>query len=336
MKTKLLSICFLASMWVWAQSPIDSFYPLNGTYLLVTSADPLDQTPSGANAQWTFNTLSSFGDTLDDYPSVSAEEQTTYPGTTIVSRKTTNIQLSFSESKLYSKNIGNEVSITGVKSDVELNFSTDNAVVGTFPLTYGYDFTDDLAGTYIYGTYNGTLTGTIRTSVDAYGILNTTVDGMAINNQEVTRLKSVQNITLNYGFIPNVGTIVKTVYNYYVSGSSTPVFRTSTTAVNVPLLAIDQVTEEIERYYDFFSVNENTANSNTLSLFPNPTNDVLHIDNRSAQTIRQITVTDLNGRVVMRSHGDQNSLSIGHLQQGIYTATFETEATVFTRKIVKN
>lgn len=321
----------------WAQSSIDTFYPPSSTYELVTSSTPIDQTPSGANAVWTFNDLTNVGYTSDDYPNPSSSELSTYPGTTTVTRTTTSVELSFSETRVFSKNIGNEVSITGVNNDVvDLNFATDNATLGTFPLNYGYLYTDDLAGTYTYGTYSGTFTGTVTTSVDAYGILNSTVDGIAINNQPVTRLKSVQNIALNYSILTNVGTIVQTIYHYYVAGNSAPTFKASTTAVNVPFLSIDQTSEQLERELVFIGVDENVANNNAIKTFPNPAHDILNVDNQSMEDIKTIYISDMSGRVVMRNQGNISSVSMAHLQNGMYMVTVETDNKSFTRKIIKN
>ncbi len=337
MKTKLLLLCLFTTMLTLAQSSIDTFYPPTSTYELVSSSTPIDQTPSGANATWTFDNLTNVGYTSDDYPTPSGSELSTYPGTTTVTRTTATVELSFTETRVFSKNISNEVSITGVKNDVvDLNFATNNATLGTFPLNYGYLYTDDLAGTYNYDTYSGTFTGTVTTSVDAYGILNSTVDGIAINNQAVTRLKSVQNISLNYSFLTNVGTIVQTIYSYYVAGNSAPVFRASTTAVNVPLLSIDQTSEQLERELVFIGVGENVANSNVIKTFPNPTHDVLNIDNRSMENIKSISITDMSGRIVLRDQGNVNSVSLAHLQNGMYMVTIETNRNRFTQKIVKN
>ena len=339
MKTKLLITLIFGSLYTYAQTPIDSYYPSNGsTYAILTSDTAIDQSPSGANAVWDFTDLITVGTSIDNNQAPTPEEVTSYPNTNMVTVSTSQIDVLTNTASIYSKNTNNEVSITAVKNtEIELNFAANNATLGTFPLNFGYSYSDNLSGTYVYGTYNGTLSGTITTSVDAYGTLNTVVNGLNIGGSEaVTRLKSVQNINLNYGFLTNVGTIVQTIYSYYTSGNSTPVFRTSSTAVNVPLLSIDQTTEQIEKYYNAFSVGENNTIANTISIFPNPTNNIINVDNKSMEAIKQITISDMNGRAVMHKVGNVNSLSVAHLQNGMYTITFETESNKFTQKIIKN
>lgn len=337
MKTKLLIALLMTSVLSFGQDPITSFYPENGsTYAILFSASGIDQSASGANAVWSFTDLSPVGYSSDDNNAPTSQEVSDFPGTTIATRNTASVNLTTTTSNIYSKNVSNEVSITGISNpQVTLNFATNNAKLGTFPLNYGYSFTDNLAGTYSYDIYSGTLSGTITTSVDAYGLLTLTSTGLAdMTSQPVTRLKSVQVINLNYGFVPNVGTINQTVYSYYIAGNASPAFRTSTTTVNVPLLSINQTAEQLERLVGNLGVNENVS-SNAITIYPNPTEDLLNINNPTSQNIIGIAITDISGRIVMQSKGGLDTISIGHLQKGMYIATITTASGSFTQKIMK-
>lgn len=336
MKTKLLSILTLTSLMAFAQSPINSFYTEDGaSYAILSSTTPLDQSASGTNVVWNFSDLTPIGSSSDDNSAPIPDEVSQFPNTTNATRNTSIVNLTTTMSNIYSKNISNEVSITGIANDqVTLNFAANNAKLGTFPLNYGYSLTDNLAGTYNYDTYSGNLDGTITTSVDAYGTLTLTVNGIALPPQTVTRLKSVQNISLDYGFIPNVGTIDQTVYSYYVSGSISPVFRTSTTHIVVGLLSIDQTAEQYERYVGNLGIDENVADAG-IAIFPNPVEDVLHIGSTMSQNITGVTISDMSGRVVLQSKSNIETLSIGHLQSGMYLATVSTAKGSFTQKIMK-
>ena len=325
------------SIMAFAQSPISSFYPVSGSnYAIVVPASSIDQSAAGANVMWDFTNLTPVGSSYDENTTPTAQEIADFPNTTNATQNTSTVNMTTNVSSVYSKNISNEISITGIYSpQVTLNFATNNAKLGTFPLNYGYSFTDNLAGTYSYDTYNGTLTGTITTSVDAYGTLMLTIAGMGSTSETVTRLKSEQNINLNYGFFMNVGTIHQTLYSYYVAGNNSPVFRTSTTAVNVPLLSIDQTGEQYERFVGVLGINENVAAANTVSVYPNPAEDVLNINNQTAHSITGITVTDMSGRIVIQKKGEVTTLLIGHLQKGLYTATIITDSGSFIKKIMK-
>ncbi|WP_309642007.1 T9SS type A sorting domain-containing protein [Flavobacterium sp.] len=339
MKTKLLLALSFFTFLCKAQAPINSYYSVDGsTFTVVNSVLPLDDTPTGANATWDFTSLNQIGTSTETNLAPTSQESTTFPNTTTNTLTTTEINFLISESNIYSKNNAGEVSITGiVNSEIELNFVDDNALLGTFPLNYGYSNSDTVAGTFISGAFNGDVAGTVNTSVDAYGTLNLNIDSAGETSYAVTRLKSVQNITLHHFVFGNVGTIAQTVYYYYINGGpNSAIFKTSRTIVNVPLQGINnETTDRMEKYNIPLGVVSNIAVADQLTLFPNPTNDVLNIDNKTMQAIKQITITDMSGRMVMRNNGNVNLISIGHLKKGIYTATLETETNKVTQKIIK-
>jgi Secretion system C-terminal sorting domain len=338
MKTKLLLIVPFFSLLCTAQAPINSYYPVNGSEFVVLSTTvPLDQTASGANKTWDFTTLTQIGTSIDNNLLPTTDEIATFPNTTTNTVSTSTLGVVVSDSKIYSRENAGQVSITGIiNSQIELNFATNNALIGTFPLNYGYSNVDNLAGTFTSGTFSGGVAGTISTSVDAYGTLNLNVDSAGITTYQVTRLKSVQNVNLSYGIFGNIGTIDQTLYYYYINGgSSSPIFRTSHTVVNVPLQGINNETfDQMEKYNIPLGLVENSKIAN-LSLFPNPTQDLLHIDSKDSE-ITEITISDMSGRVVFHQNGSAETLSLGNLQNGIYNATIVTTSGAKTKKIIKN
>lgn len=338
MKTKLLLIVPFFSLLSVAQAPINSYYPVNGSeFVVLSSTPPLDENATGANKTWDFTTLTQIGSSIDNNLLPTAEEIALFPNTTTNTVSTATLGVAVSESKIYSRENSGQVAITGIiNSQIELNFADNNAVVGTFPLNYGYSNVDDLEGTFTSGAVTGGVAGTISTSVDAYGTLNLSIDGGAITTYQVTRLKSVQNVTLSYSIFGNIGTIDQTLYYYYINGGpNTPIFRTSHTVANVPLQGINNETfDQMERYNLPLGVVENSKIAG-LILFPNPTQDQLNIDSMDS-VIKEITISDMSGRIVIHKTGNVATLSLGNLQNGIYNATIVTTAGSKTEKIIKN
>ena len=338
MKTKLLLIVPVFSLLCAAQSPINSYYPVNGSeFVVLTTTSELDQIPAGANATWNFTTLLQIGTSVDNNLPPTAEEIPIFPNTTINTVTTSTIGDAISIANIYSKENAGQVSITGlINPQIELNFAANNALIGTFPLNYGYSNVDDLEGTFTSGAFNGGVAGTITNSVDAYGTLNLDIDGGGIASYQVTRLKSVQNVVLSFGIFGDIGTIDQTLYYYYINGgSSSPIFRASRTVVNVPLQGINNETfDQMERYNMPLGVDDNSKIAN-LSLFPNPTQDQLHIDSKDSE-IKEITISDMSGRIVFHQNGNVETLSLGNLQNGIYNATIVTTSGSKTEKIIKN
>ncbi len=327
-----LSIGYLAC----AQSPIQSFYVQeNSMFKVIESAAGIDQSPTGANANWNFADLIQVGSSIEVNQSPTSVQSGTYPGSNEVTKNTSTIGLVITDSYLFSKNTNNQVSITGLSNPyITLNFGTNNALVGTYPMNYGYTNSDTMAGTYVYGTYNGTFSGTINTSVDAYGTLNLNIDGVQ-SSHTVTRFKAVQNITLNYSIFPNVGTIVQTIYNYYEAGNSSPIFRSTVSVVNVPLQGIvDQTTATLEKFDGVLS--NSTFDSNQSIVYPNPMHDLLYLSNYSDSSITKITLTDMRGRIVLSLLKPSQTMDVSNLEKGLYLLEVQTDKGIQTQKVLKN
>lgn len=339
MKTKLLLILALASIKTIAQTPINTLEIENGSvYTILNSTNPLDETTSGANVNWNFDNLTVVGDNIISNATPTASELVTFPNSTNVVESLATINAVQTTSKLYTKTVGTTFSITGLNNtELDLNFATNNATIGTLPMAYGYSNTDTLAGTYVFGTYSGTLSGTVTSSVDAYGILS--LNNLAFNPANVTRLKSVQNISLNYQIFPNVGTVVQTTYNYYADQSisiDSPFFRSTITTINVPLLSINQTLVQYEVLSALLLGTTSNDFKNFVSLYPNPVQDVLKIANESNATINSVAITDNNGRVVLNATSFENGIDVSALQNGIYFVKITTDKGTTNQKMIKN
>lgn len=336
MKTKLLAIVLLFSAKSFCQSPIVSFYGDSGPFIIGYAATPLNHTPSGANANWNFNLLINIGTSNHVYRALTPAENTNYPNTTSVMETTRIMNSTPVTSQLYTKASAGVISITGVKNpELELNYNTNNGILGTFPMNYGFTNTDTTAGTYIYGEYTGTFTGTITNSVDAYGTLNTNIGNLP-PNASVIRMKTVQNVTLNYGVFTGVGTGVQTAYTYYYNNGTTsiPLLRSGNTQINVALLGVNENITDIELYNGAnLSTSTTEMIAEKLQIAPNPVADVLHIIG-NIQFIRSVTVTDVNGRTILTER-DSDVIDVSGIQKGVYFAQITTDAGMSVQKFIK-
>lgn len=71
-----------------------------------------------------------------------------------------------------------------------------------------------------------------------------------------------------------------------------------------------------------------------LSIYPNPANDVLVIENNANQAITNIRVYDLSGREVLSNTNvgvARTTINVGDLNNGLYFVTVETEAGAYVR-----
>lgn len=340
MKKTLLFLVVLASLITNAQTPITSYFgTIDYNYTNLNPATALSHTTTGANVVWTFNSLPTNGTSAETNTLPTPAEIVTYPNTTSIHNVTTAAPSPSNNAKIYSVTSGtNNFSFTGFDANgIILNYSTNNATLGVFPLNYGFTNTDTIGGTFIYGTNNGTFTGTIKTDYDSYGTLNLGVTGFDPIVKSVFRIKVVQNINLSVGF--PVGTIVQTTYTYYINegGSVKPFFRDTTYVVNVPLLSINQTTNQAQVFTSALTLGTSTFETvaNTISFYPNPANNILTIDNKNNTTINSISIADTNGRDVFETKNVTSTINISDLSNGIYFVRLTTDAGNVTKKLIK-
>lgn len=151
----------------------------------------------------------------------------------------------------------------------------------------------------------------------------------------VTRLKTVQNLSLTYMF-PNVGNITQTSYYYYDANDGTLVFRTNTVHVVVSLIGVNETVTVMESFLSSpLSVSLNQFVSNDMKLIPNPVGDVLNIHLNQYEKVRAITLTDMSGRTVLTVNDNLTSVSVSNLQVGMYIANSTTDSGIYTKKFLK-
>ncbi len=343
MRPKLFFLLLLISALGYSQNTINSFYGDNGTsFLLLTSANSLDHSPTGANQTWNFSQLLSLGNSVHTYAAPTTSELSTYPGTTTNIISTSTQGTTVSTGNLYTKNLSGVVSITGLNtSGLNANFATNNATIGTFPMNYGYTNTDNnVSGNYTYTTYSGTFTGTLVTTVDAYGTLTLNDAGNGAYSGTVTRMKNVLNISLNYGFFSNIGTITQTSYTYCNPTVSTNdfVFRNVTTTSVVPLMSINQTDVTIEKHLTTTLTSiENQAIENSIWI-KNPIENSVQINSNHEIENASITITDVLGKTIFKVNNQtiNGTFEIPvSLSNGVYLITIDNKNGSITKKIIK-
>jgi len=83
---------------------------------------------------------------------------------------------------------------------------------------------------------------------------------------------------------------------------------------------------------------ENTIQSSALKIFPNPTKDIINIENKA---IEDISIYSINGQLIKSIDYKQDEsewiqMNVSHLDKGIYFISIQTETSTFTEKIIKN
>lgn len=333
MKTKLLSIISFIGFTGFAQSPVISFTPNAGSpFALYTVENAINQSPEGANAVWNFTGFAALGTSNYSNSVPTSGEISTFPGSTGRLRHVENVDAETTVTDIFFKSVANDVSITGFSADgLVINYGSNNAHIGTYPLEYGYNNTDQVSGNYDYDTYSGTFSGTITTSVDAYGTLSTNIN--APNPQAVTRMKTTQNLSMNYGPFNNVGTFTQTIWDYFTAGSADPALRVTTTSISIPLLSINENTTLAEMLATPLATSAWQAQVSLVA--PNPVENIMNIRTANQEKIKLVVVADVTGKIVLNENSGNTGIDISQLQKGVYVVTIETETGISTKKIVK-
>lgn len=342
MKTKLLLTLLTLTTVGFAQHQINSFYGTNGfVSTAVTSATPQNQGAGGIDQTWTFAGFIPLGTSTYTYVAPTAGEISTYPGTTNVIVTTSMQGTTTTEGRMFTKNTGATVSITGLNStDLNINFNggssgSGNATLGAFPMVYPFSNTDNVvSGTYSYTTNSGTFSGTLTTTVDGYGVLNLPDYGYSGN---VTRLKTVLSVTLYLSIFP-VGTASQTTYAYYdpTDLMNNFKFRSLNTVVVASAAGINENNTTIEIGVPMLGI----ANHNLQTVWiQNPVQNTIEINTSETIENVNISITDMLGKTIYQAKNEtingifQIPVS---LNKGIYLVTIGNENGSITKKVVKN
>jgi len=89
---------------------------------------------------------------------------------------------------------------------------------------------------------------------------------------------------------------------------------------------------ETEAECNTLSIEEENASNNFIKIYPNPTNDILHILNSIDNTVE---IYNLLGKMILKKELSDNKMSLKFLKKGIYFLKIKTYNGFITRKIVK-
>ncbi|MBT8259685.1 MAG: T9SS type A sorting domain-containing protein [Flavobacteriaceae bacterium] len=331
MRIKLLLFTLLLTTLGFSQSVNTYNNAVSANYIIVNGT--IDQSTTGADLTWNFNTFTNVGTSSDTHTVPTVAESTNYPGTTSVQTTTSGSTIT----KVFSKEDSSELSFTGANTtDADFNYITNNAIIGTFPLNYLYSNSDSTAGNLTY-TGVGTIpfTGTIDTEIDAYGTLNMNDLGSGAYSGTVTRLKITQ--TANFTvltFFP--GTATQTTYNYYDNISNNLVFRNTVLDISVPGIGINESNFIMEMLSTVtLSDFEKAITENSINISPNPVKDNIKVSFLESTAIVNISIYDSLGRTVMQINSGFNQIDASDLQNGLYIMVVKTSDRYFTKKFVK-
>ena len=83
------------------------------------------------------------------------------------------------------------------------------------------------------------------------------------------------------------------------------------------------------------STSENITNDRKFTIFPNPVNNILAIQNHDNKSIDQITISDLTGKKVLEQNSNSSTINVEKLQNGMYLVQLFSEGKFTVSKFIK-
>lgn len=228
-------------------------------------------------------------------------------------------------------------------TDGFINFTLFESSASSVPANYA----DGGPGNAMY-TFNST---TAPSNARAYFRGMNLTAGEQVTVQFKTRLYSTStpeqmNFNLTVGDSQSAAgqaTVVQSFFN-----DTDVAYTTHTATYTAPTSGIyyfgihnntPQATVQTFLFIDSISLTTNlSSNDNQIlsfEIFPNPTKDLLNVSNPNNFDIKNISVTDINGRVVKNQAGSLTQINVSDLNAGVYFVTIEAAEGKTTKKFIK-
>ncbi len=81
--------------------------------------------------------------------------------------------------------------------------------------------------------------------------------------------------------------------------------------------------------------NDSFEKENTIVVYPNPTNSIVHLQLQNSQLIDKIIITDLTGKKIMEQTNDTSQINVECLAKGLYLLEAFSENKKFKTKFIK-
>ena len=284
-------------------------------------------TTTGSNVVWNFTSLVTGSVSLLTYLTPTAvPSATAYTGCSMVLEDNGSYTFlkSVTSPSAQTELLGLDIGFGSVKL-------TNSAIAAKYPVSYGYNETDQVSGSFSSTITNGTCSGNMVTVADGSGTLNLP-SGVSLTN--VLRLKSVLNITLTAFFIP-VATAKRTVYSYYHSTKKFPILNITYTEVGATASTPSVTGVVTGNYFVLIGEAENERLTNkSVNFYPNPVQNSLNFTNVNQLKSGEIKIYNQLWELVLNKPFE-NQVDISELESGIYYYQIQSNGFSNTKRFIK-
>jgi hypothetical protein len=266
---------------------------------------------TGTNVTWDFSNLavnSTVGVISSDFIAAASATSTPPPGATLAEDQ--------SGSYTFYKSVSTpttEFQLQSIKiGTIALTF-TNTALIARWPMAYGYNVVDNIAGSAQQGTFNAQFTGSVNTVADGMGTL-LMPQGGTFNN--VLRLKSIQTMTVTYFSFP-IANVKQTIYQYFHAGHKFPILTVNASATTFSSSTQEATTANGNAAYLAIGIKENNLKQVNFNVLPNPANTEVSIELENNKTASSLTLINAIGQK-LKSVDNINTMSISEIPNGVY------------------
>jgi len=83
------------------------------------------------------------------------------------------------------------------------------------------------------------------------------------------------------------------------------------------------------------SIDEIESNNN-ISIYPNPSNNIVSIDKGNLKIITSIKMLNINGKIIENYSSNTKKIDVSNCKKGIYFLVFESEKGPIYKKLIIN
>lgn len=213
--------------------------------------------------------------------------------------------------------------------DVLAKWSTDEAVMITYPFAFGNTSTDNFSGN-VDGVPGGPYPaiGTVTTTIDGTG---TMMFPSAVTVTGVTRIKTITDADLTT-FLGDVN-VKLTQYDYYdYANSNLPIFTLTNVVIFGGPITTAMETQLVLSKYPGAIVGLNEAEEVKFSMYPNPATDELTVTGEFSEA--SMTVINSVGQVVIsKSINSGEKVNVSELNSGLYLVKIEKDGVTTVKNL---
>jgi hypothetical protein len=169
---------------------------------------------------------------------------------------------------------------------------------------------------------------------------NPLIDKLHCNNNNLSTLllQNGANTLLNGLWLTNPGGD-PLVYDQRFNATNNPnlscIFVDDVANCNTNWVAKDVTSHYVSTQQECDNLQNEEFITNSFSVYPNPVNDILFIENNNNNIIQEIVVYDVMGKAVIEQNGSIAQIDFSNITNGLYLVKITSEKEIIVKKIMK-